>query len=68
MAKRLLRQKQVLDKLGIGKSWLYEGMRRGIFPLPVHPDPESPAVRWDEDELDAVVERCLAARNAERSA
>jgi predicted DNA-binding transcriptional regulator AlpA len=60
---RLLTQRQVLDKLGVGKSYLYAGMKLGIFPRPIQPDPNSKAVRWLEHELDAVIAARIAARD-----
>jgi len=35
MAERLLRRPEVLARLGIGQSTLYDMMARGVFPRPV---------------------------------
>jgi predicted DNA-binding transcriptional regulator AlpA len=67
MGIRLLTQRQVLDKAGVSKSWLYEGIRQGFFPKPIHPDPNSNAVRWIEHEWDEVLTARIAARDAKAS-
>lgn len=34
-AERILRRREVLDRVGIGQSTLYDWMKRGAFPRPV---------------------------------
>jgi prophage regulatory protein len=48
---RILRQRQVLQLLGISSSTLWEWVRRGRFPKPIAIGPNSKA--WLADEIDA---------------
>jgi prophage regulatory protein len=48
---RILRQRQVLELLGISASTLWEWVRRGRFPKPIAIGPNSKA--WLADEIDA---------------
>jgi prophage regulatory protein len=57
---RILRQRQVLQLLGISASTLWDWVRRGKFPRPIAIGPNSRA--WLGDEIDAY----LLARAKER--
>ena len=57
---RVLRQKQVLELLGISHSTLWEWVRKGRFPRPISLGPNTRA--WLQSEIDAH----LLARTKER--
>ena len=61
MADRVLRRDQVLARVGISRSTLYEWVKTGAFPPPVRLGAR--ARGWIESELD----EWLATRRAERS-
>ena len=46
---KMLRRNEVQDATGLGRSSLYELMRRGDFPQPIKVSPG--AVRWPADEI-----------------
>jgi prophage regulatory protein len=54
--RRLLRRKEVLNRLGIGSSTLHDWIRRGYFPKPIQLGPNT--VGW----LDTTVDELLTAR------
>ena len=57
---RILRRETVSELVGVGRSTLYEMMRQGRFPRPVHIN--SRAVGWVASEIEDWIE----ARRAER--
>jgi prophage regulatory protein len=57
---RVLRQKQVLELLGISHSTLWEWVRKGRFPRPISLGPNTRA--WLQEEID----QHLLARAKER--
>ena len=52
---RLLRIRDVLARVGIGRSVVYEVIRRGTFPAPHHPSPG--VAVWRSDEIAAWIDR-----------
>jgi prophage regulatory protein len=54
MSKRLLRRPGVQDKVGMGRSAIYELIRSGQFPAPIKIGRSS---FWVEGEIDAWIER-----------
>jgi prophage regulatory protein len=58
---RILRRKKVETKTGISRSSIYDGIKRGTFPKPIHLGQQS--VGWLESEIDAwLLERIAASR------
>lgn len=54
MDNRLLRWKQVKEKVPVSRSKWYDGVSKGIYPQPVrHLGPRTSA--WKESEIDMVV-------------
>ena len=49
-AERILRRREVLDRVGVGQSTLYDWMKRGEFPRPVALG--SKLVGWRESDID----------------
>ncbi|WP_298431384.1 AlpA family phage regulatory protein [Ottowia sp.] len=49
---RLLRRQPMLNKVGMGYTFIYEAMKVGAFPGPVQL-PGGKAVAWRESEIDA---------------
>lgn len=45
-----LRCPQVQERYAVSKKWIYENMRRGLFPRPVRIGPNS--VRWRTADLE----------------
>lgn len=62
MSERLLRRKEVEDRVGLARSTIYEMMSKGQFPKPVKLGLR--AVRWREDDVDAWIAARIAERNA----
>lgn len=60
--RRLLRLPQVLDRVGLKKTALYERIRDGEFPRPAK---QGRANVWPEDEVEAYVERVIQSRDRE---
>jgi predicted DNA-binding transcriptional regulator AlpA len=64
MAKRWARLDRACEILGIGgKSTLYDGIKKGIYPRPAKVGPAGKISAWDEAELQATADRSLAARD-----
>ena len=60
---RLLRRREVEDRVGLRTSAIYEKMNKGLFPKPVRIGENS--VRWTEASIDQwIVERVAATRPA----
>lgn len=62
MAAKIMRLKDVLDAVGLGKSSIYEKIGKGEFPAPVRLGPR--AVGW----LDCDIEQWVASRESTRGA
>jgi prophage regulatory protein len=58
---RILRQRQVLELLGISSSTLWDWVKRGKFPKPIAIGPNSKA--WLGDEIDAYLLACAKERD-----
>ena len=52
---RLLRIRDVIARVGIGRSVLYELVKAGRFPAPHHPSPG--VAVWRSDEISAWIDR-----------
>ncbi|PTB18252.1 hypothetical protein C9I57_24025 [Trinickia symbiotica] len=63
---RLLKRKQVLERTGLSNSTLYELIARNRFPRAVKPT-GGRASAWVEDEVDAFIASCIAARDSEQA-
>lgn len=62
--RRALRQKDVLEALGIGKSQLYDGIVRGIYPGPCKVDENGRNSIWWDNEIRAIQDAAIARRDA----
>ena len=62
-APRLLRLPAVLDRVGLGRSRVYELIAEGRFPTPVKLSER--AIAWPSDEVDAWITERIATRDAE---
>ena len=49
---KLLRTKQVLECLGIGRTTLFTWVRSGTFPRPIKPHGNARVCYWDQGQLD----------------
>jgi prophage regulatory protein len=54
-AERLLRLPAVLDRVGLGKSSIYQKVDAGEFPAPVKLSPSGRAVGWPESVITAYI-------------
>jgi prophage regulatory protein len=61
--RRALRLPEVMRKVGLRKSQLFDSIRRGVFPKPFNILPNGRAVAWDESEIDAYLEQRMAERD-----
>lgn len=57
-SRRLLRLKDVQHKVGLGRSAIYEKIKRGEFPAPVNIGTR--AVAWPSDVIDAWIDERIA--------
>ena len=55
MEKRLLRLRQVLDRIPLSKSAWYEGVAAGKYPRPLRLGARTSV--WRESDIDALIER-----------
>ncbi|MCF6782609.1 helix-turn-helix transcriptional regulator [Stutzerimonas stutzeri] len=62
---RLIRRKEVLLRVGLSVSTLYEMISRGEFPRPVQIGRQ--AVAWVDSEISEWIQQRLTARNAKES-
>ena len=60
MTVKVLRLPDVMDRVGLGSSFIYLLIQRGDFPKPVHLGKR--AVGWPEAEVNAWLEERLAQR------
>jgi len=58
--KRFMKLKEVLERIGLGRSNFLDKVKSGLFPPQIHVGPR--AVRWDEFELSEVQAAYLAGR------
>jgi prophage regulatory protein len=63
MAKRLLRLPAVIDRTGSSTSDIYEGMKKGTFPVSVPIGQRT--VGWLESEVEQWIENRIAARTSQ---
>jgi prophage regulatory protein len=61
--RRLLRRKQVLEMIGMGRTALVEAVKRGDFPAPIVLFEHGRSLVWDADEVEAWIEARFAARD-----
>jgi len=66
--RRGLRLADVCRKTGAKETQIKEAVKRGDFPAPFKIMPGGKSIIWDESEIDAHLERQMAARDAEQSA
>ena len=59
---RVLRLRALKAKTGLSTTTIYDKMSKGEFPRPIPLGVK--AVGWLEHEIDAYLEKCLAARDA----
>lgn len=64
--RRLIKRKQVLDRTGLSNTLMYELIALDRFPKPVKPT-GGRASAWVEDEVDAFIASCIAARDSEQA-
>lgn len=57
---RLIRLPEVMDRTGLGRSWVYQAVKEGRFPSPISV-PGSRAVAWVEGEVTAWIARSIQA-------
>jgi prophage regulatory protein len=68
MAKALLREPQVLERIGLSHSTLWKKVGEGLFPAPVRLDPEGRAVAWVASEIDDFIEAAIKRRDTAAAA
>ena len=61
MDTRLMTRTEVEDRCGLARSTIYRMMEEGSFPRPVRIGAK--AVRWREDEINALIQSWTAARD-----
>jgi prophage regulatory protein len=64
--RRLLRRKQVLERTGLSNTLMYELIAQNRFPKALKPTGGRVSA-WVEDEVDAFIASCIAARDAEQA-
>jgi predicted DNA-binding transcriptional regulator AlpA len=62
-SRKLVRLPRALEIIGLKRSQFYAKVAQGIIPKPVKIDPQGKAVSWLEDELLALQDRAIAARD-----
>ena len=62
---RLIRMKQVIEKTGLSKSYLYAISSQGIFPQSISLVPGGTSKAWIEAEVDQWIEQRIANRYEE---
>ena len=61
--RKLARLPRALEVTGLKRSAFYDKVAAGIIPKPIKIDPNGRAVAWLEDELLAIQDRAIAARD-----
>lgn len=56
---RLIRLPAVMQKTGMGRSWLYARVKDGTFPAPISCGAR--AIAWNEADVDAWIQRVISA-------
>lgn len=65
MSHKILRQPEVLAKMGVKETWLKKMVRAGTFPAPIKMgDSEGCSIGWLESEVDAWIDHRIAERDA----
>ncbi|WGY68618.1 AlpA family transcriptional regulator [Burkholderia cepacia] len=64
--RRLLKRQQVLERTGLSNTVMYELIAQDRFPKPVKPTGGRTSA-WVEDEVDAFIASCIAARDSEQA-
>jgi len=62
----LLRLPQVIDRTGLSRSYIYDGIAKGSFPRPVKITPRTSA--WVESEVQEWIDRRIADRDGKPGA
>lgn len=62
--KRLIRLREVLNRVGLSKATVYRRIREGTFPSPCPLDSRGRSVAWVEGEIDKFIADCVAARGS----
>lgn len=65
MSNKLIRLPQVMERVGIGRTAIYDRIKAGAFPAPVKVGRVS---AWPEAEVDAWISGQIAATREERAA
>jgi prophage regulatory protein len=60
--RRALRMPEVERKTGMKRSQIFDAVKKRIFPAPFNVLPGGRAIAWDENEIDAHLERQMAMR------
>ena len=60
--RKLLRLREVIAHVGLGRSAIYDQIKRGVFPAPVHLGPR--AVAWASDEIASWIDFRVASSRA----
>ena len=63
MTHKLARLQRALEITALRRTAFYEKVAAGIFPKPIKIDPNGRAVAWIEDELLAIQQRAIEARD-----
>ena len=67
MTEKFLRLPAVMELTGLGRSTIYEKIKEGTFPRPVHPTGQK-ASAWLESEIVELQQRRIAEREANAEA
>ena len=60
---RILRLPGVKERIGLGKSYIYQKIKEGTFPRPVSLGVDRRAVGWLEHEIDTWILDCIKQRD-----
>ena len=64
MGRKILRQPDVLDKVGVKASTLKNLVKKGLFPAPLKLG-EGRAIGWADDEVEDWIDKRIAKRDKE---
>lgn len=56
---RLIRLPAVMQKTGMGRSWIYARVKEGRFPAPISCGAR--AIAWNEADIDRWIQDCITA-------
>lgn len=65
---RILKRRQVEERVGLTRSPIYARIKAGTFPKPIRRGHGTAAVGWLESEVDAWIAAQIAQRDAEAAA